>query len=72
MLKRGDDVATKRLARDSLENVIWEATVLALGLDKNQEDVQKRVRISWPTSETGNSNWQRDENVVFLPDCPWL
>jgi len=70
MLKRGDGVATKRLDRESLEEVIRDATVLALGLDKSREDVHKRVRISWPTSKTGNSDWQREDDVVFLRIVP--
>lgn len=60
------------LSREQLENIFWRATVLCLGLDPDSEDesVQKRVRISWPTSETGNSNWKREENVVFLRIVP--
>lgn len=63
-------MATKNLSREQLEDVMWKVTVLALGLDETREEVQKRVRISWPTSETGNSNWKRDENVVFLRIVP--
>lgn len=70
MLKRGDAMPTKNLSREQLEDVMWRITVLALDLDKELEYVQKRVRISWPTSETGNSSWNRDENVVFIRIVP--
>lgn len=56
------------LTRSEIEDIFWRATILCLGLDPDDpsENIQKRVRISWPTSETGNSNWERDENVVFI------
>lgn len=60
------------MTQRQLENLFWQATVMCLGLDPDSEDeaVHKRVRISWPTSKTGNSNWGRDENVVFLRISP--
>ena len=60
------------MTQRQLEDLFWRATVLCLGLDPDSTDeaVHKRVRISWPTSETGNSNWRRDENVVFLRISP--
>ena len=60
------------MTQKQLEDLFWRATVMCLGLDPDSEDeaVHKRVRISWPTSETGNSNWGRDENVVFLRITP--
>ena len=60
------------MTQNQLEDLFWRATVLCLGLDPDSKDeaVHKRVRISWPTSETGNSNWGRDENVVFLRITP--
>lgn len=60
------------MTQKQLEDLFWRATVLALGLDPDSEDetVHKRVRISWPTSDTGNSDWKRDENVVFLRISP--
>lgn len=62
------------MTQRQLEDLFWRATVLCLGLDPNSTDeaVHKRVRISWPTSETGSSNWKRDENVVFLRISPGL
>lgn len=63
-------MATQRLTQDQLENVLWKATVMALGLDPKRDDVQKRVRISWPKSETGSTTWRRDENVTFLRITP--
>lgn len=63
-------MATKRLTKQMLEDAIWKATVLALGLDAGRDDVQKRVRINWPTYETASSNWHREENVVFLQIVP--
>lgn len=55
-----------------LEDLFWRATIMCLGLDPDSADesVQKRVRISWPSSDTGSSNWQREENVVFLRISP--
>lgn len=60
------------MTQRELEDLFWRATVLCLGLDPDSTDeaVHKRVRISWPTSETGSSNWGRDENVVFLRISP--
>lgn len=60
------------LSRRQLEDIFWRATVLCLGLDPDAQDesVHKRVRISWPDSETGNANWKREENVVFLRIVP--
>ena len=60
------------MTQKQLEDLFWRATVMCLGLNPDSEDeaVHKRVRISWPTSETGSSNWQRDENVVFLRISP--
>ncbi|MBQ3476787.1 MAG: hypothetical protein IJ893_02765 [Bacteroidales bacterium] len=60
------------MTQRQLEDLFWRATVMCLGLDPDSEDeaVHKRVRISWPTSETGNSNWGREENVVFLRISP--
>lgn len=58
------------MTRSQLENVIWRATVLCLGLDPDVASSQKRVRISWPKGETGNSNWGREEDVVFLRVSP--
>lgn len=53
-----------------IEDAVWRATVLSMGLDPDAESSQSRVRISWPTSETGNPNWKREENVVFLRIIP--
>ena len=66
--KRGE-----HMTRKELENVFWTATVMCLALDPASEDefVQQRVRKSWPTTETGSTNWKRDENVVFLRITPW-
>ena len=60
------------MTQKQLEDLFWRATVMCLGLNPDSEDeaVHKRVRVSWPTSETGSSNWQRDENVVFLRISP--
>lgn len=60
------------LSIEQLENIFWRATVVCLGLDPDDSDarVQSRVRISWPSSDSGNSDWGRDENVVFLRISP--
>ena len=60
------------MTRKQLEDLFWRATVMCLGLDPDSEDeaVHQRVRISWPTDETGSTNWGRDENVVFLRITP--
>lgn len=60
------------MTQQQLESVIWRATIMCLGLDPDSEDesVHKRVRKSWPISDTGNSDWGRDENVVFLRITP--
>ena len=60
------------MTQRQLENLLWRATVMSLGLDPDSKDeaVRKCVRISWPTSDTGNSNWGRNENVVFLRIAP--
>lgn len=62
------------LSRNELEDIFWRATMICLGLDPDSKDeaVQKRVRISWPSSETGNTDWERNENVVFLRISPGL
>ena len=63
-----------RLSRAQLEDLFWRATVICLGLnpDDSSEAVQKRVRISWPSNETGNTDWERKDNVVFLRISPGL
>ncbi len=60
------------LTQRQLEDLFWRATVSCLGLDPDDPDesTQKRVRISWPQSDTGNSTWGREENVVFLRIAP--
>lgn len=60
------------LTQRQLEDLFWRATILCLGLDPDDpaQAVQKRVRVSWPQSDTGNSTWGRDENVVFLRIAP--
>lgn len=60
------------MTQKQLEDLFWRVTILCLGLDPDNENdsVQGRVRVSWPTSDTGNSNWGRDENVVFLRITP--
>lgn len=63
-----------QLTRHQLENLIWRATVKCLDLnpDDPSDAVQKRVRISWPSAETGNADWKREENIVFLRISPGL
>lgn len=58
--------------RPALEKLIWRATIICLGLDPDDKrpEVQGRVRKSWPGADTGNPNWQRDEDVVFLRITP--
>ena len=60
------------MTQRELEDLFWRATILCLGLDPDDpgEAVQKRVRVSWPQSDTGNSTWGRDEDVVFLRIAP--
>lgn len=62
------------MTQRQLENLFWRATVMCLGLDPDSTDeaVHKRVRISWPSGETGSTNWLRDENTVFLRISPGL
>lgn len=62
----------KRLTQRQLENVLRNATLMCLRLDPDNpsEEVQKRIRFSWPNSETGNSDWKREENIVFLRITP--
>lgn len=54
------------LTQENMEDLIWRATVLALGLDPDSDDesIHKRVRISWPESE--GTTWGRSENVIFF------
>lgn len=58
------------MTQRQLEALFWRATMCCLGLDPDSEDqsVQRRVRISWPLNEA--SDWERDENVVFLRITP--
>lgn len=60
------------LTQRELEDILWRATIKTLGLEPgtDEEYIQKRVRISWPQSDTGNSDWSRDENTVFLRIMP--
>ena len=60
------------LTQTQLEDLFWRVTMLILGLDPESEDqaVQKRVRISWPSSDDGNSTWERNENTIFLRITP--
>lgn len=46
--------------------------MLCLDLDPDDpsDAVQRRVRRSWPASDAGNSDWGREENVVFLRLSP--
>ena len=62
------------MTKKELEDIFWRATMMCLSLDPDDpsDEVQKRVRISWPTAETGNNNWGREENVVFLRLSPGL
>lgn len=38
--------------------------------DSESQDVQKRVRISWPLRETGNPNWKREDSTTFIRITP--
>ena len=58
------------MTRAQIEDIIWQATVKVLGLDPTATATQSKVRISWPLSETGNPNWTRQENVVFIRLAP--
>ena len=62
------------MTQQDLETLFWRATMVCLGLDPDSQDqsVLKQVRISWPLSDIGNTNWGRDENVVFLRISPNL
>ena len=62
------------MTQTELETVFWRATMMCLGLDPytDKQAEQKRVRISWPYADIGNTNWLRDENVVFLRVSPSL
>lgn len=57
-----------RLNRTEIENAIWRVTMKILGYDPDSasQDVQSRVRISWPLSDSGNPNWSRHETTVFI------
>lgn len=58
------------LSQEELEDILWRATVIVLGLDPDSQDesVHKRVRISWPENE--GTTWGRDEDVVFFRLMP--
>ena len=58
------------LTQDQMEDILWRATVIVLGLDPDSQDesVQKRVRISWPKDES--TTWGRNENVIFIRITP--
>ena len=60
------------LTKDQINDVFWEATVRILGLDPDSGEaaVHRRVRKSWPKNDIGNSDWGREENVVFLRITP--
>ncbi len=60
------------LTQRELEDLLWKATLMALGLEQeaDKDYANQRVRISWPQSDTGNSDWGRDENVIFLRITP--
>lgn len=58
------------LTKEQIEDAFWRATIMTLGLDPEAEATQSRVRISWPKGDTGNSDWKRDENVIFLRITP--
>lgn len=62
------------MTRQALETLLWRATMLALGLDPDDpsQAIQRRVRKSWPSSDTVNPNWLRDEDVVFLRLSPGM
>lgn len=55
-----------------LENIIWRATMLALGKDPDSasQETQKSVRLSWALSETGNPNWKREDSTTFIRISP--
>lgn len=55
-----------------LEDALWRATMIVLGYDPDtdNQEIQKRVRINWPLSETGSPNWKREENTVFIQIQP--
>lgn len=63
-----------RLSRQELETMFVRATKLCLGIDPDSDNDadQRRVRISWPSADTGSTDWERDENVVFLRISPGL
>ncbi len=63
-------MATQCYTKRQLEDVIWKATIMALGLDDSQPEVQNRVRISRPESDLTNGIWERTENIVFLRVMP--
>ena len=58
------------MTRREIENVIWRATMITLGYDPDASETQGKVRISWPLTETGNPDWGREENIVFLRLSP--
>lgn len=53
-----------------IQDAFFVATLKALGLDPDDADNQARVRISYPLSDTGSTNWRRDEDVTFLRISP--
>lgn len=59
------------MTRAQIENVVWMATVMTLDLDPEATATQSAVRISWPLSDSGNPNWGRNENVVFIRLAPY-
>ena len=59
------------MTQRQLEDVVWMATVMALGLNPASDATQSAVRISWPLTEENSPNWLRTENVVFIRFEPY-
>lgn len=60
------------LIRTELEDIFWRVTIKLLGMDPDSEDqaVQQRVRFQYPDGDMGNSDWKRNEDVIFLSISP--
>ncbi len=56
------------LSREQLENALWHAVVVCLGMNPEDQAPQNAVRVSWPVYGKPGSNpgWTRGEDVCFI------
>ncbi len=60
------------LTHTQIEDIFWRVTMMVLELDPDSSDqsVIKKVRISWPLTDEGSSDWDRNDDTVFLRVAP--